>query len=76
LRISNREKTLGDKINTVILTRPQNIAKRYKLALLVEMAHFDPISLDAKREVIQSVSTLLESTKRLKISFNEFFPTR
>ena len=67
--------TLDDKINTVIFPQRQNIAIRNKSAYW-QNSPIDPKSIDAKQEVIQNVSNLLESAKRLEISFNEFFPTR
>ena len=72
--IEPKEKlTLDDKMNTVIFPQRQSIEIRNKSALLEKIISIDPKSIDAKQEVIQNVSNLLESAKRLEISFNEFF---
>lgn len=65
--------TLDDKLNSVIFPRHQSFIIRDKSALLEKIISIDPKSIDAKQEVIQNVSILLESAKRLEITFNEFF---
>ena len=70
------KQTLDDKINTVIFPQRQFIAIRNKSALLGKILSIDPKSIVTKQEVIQNVSNLLESAKRLESSFNEFCPTR
>ena len=73
-KIEPKEKlTLDDKMDTVIFPQRQSIKIRNKSAYLEKIITIDPKSIDAKQEVIQNVSNLLESAKKLEIHFNEFF---
>ena len=58
-----------DKMNAVIFPQRQSINIKDKLAFLEKTISIDPKSIDAKQEVIQNISNLLESTKKLDISF-------
>ena len=58
-----------DKMNAVIFPQRQSIYIKDKLAFLEKAISIDPKSIDAKQEVIQNISNLLESTKKLDISF-------
>ena len=58
-----------DKMNAVIFPQRQSIYIKDKLAFLEKTISIDPKSIDAKQEVIQNISNLLESTKNLDISF-------
>ncbi len=62
-----------DKMNLVIFPKHQSFVIRDKSAVLEKIILIDPKSIDAKQEVIQNVLSLLESAKRLEITFNEFF---
>ena len=63
-------------MDTVIFPQRQSIKIRNKSAYLEKIITIDPKSIDAKQEVIQNVSKLLESAKRLEISFDEFFSNK
>ena len=64
---------LDDKINTIIFPQRQSIKIEDKSAFLEKIISIDPKSIDAKQEVVQNVSQLLESAKKLEIRFKEFF---
>ena len=73
-KIEPKEKlTLDDKMDTVIFPQRQSIKIRNKSAYLEKIITIDPKSIEAKQEVIQNVSNLLESAKKLEIHFDEFF---
>ena len=65
--------SLDDKMNTVILPQSQSIKINWRSVLLGKIISIDPKSIAAKQEVIQNVSDLLGSAKKLEIRFNEFF---
>ncbi len=65
--------SLDDKMNTVILPQSQSIKINGRSVLLGKIISIDPKSIAAKQEVIQNVSDLLGSAKKLEIRFNEFF---
>jgi hypothetical protein len=69
----NEKLALRDKINTVIFSRHQSFTIRNKSALLEKIILIDPKSIDAKQDLIQNVSSLLESARRLEITFDEIF---
>lgn len=70
------KQTLDDKMNIVISPLRQSIAIRDKSVLLYKIISIDQKSIDSKQEVILSVLSMLESAKRLEISFMNFFQTR
>jgi len=73
-KLGPKEKLIfNDKMNTVIIPQHQSIIFRDKSAALEKIISIDPKSIDSKQEVIQNVSNLLESAKKLDIIFNEFF---
>ena len=73
-KLGPKEKlTFNDKMNTVIIPQHQSITFRDKSAALEKIISIDPKSIDSKQELIQNVSNLLESAKKLDIIFNEFF---
>ncbi len=67
------KRTFNDKMNNIIIAQHQSIIFRDKSAALEKIISIDPKSIDSKQEVIQNVSSLLESAKKLDIIFNEFF---
>lgn len=67
---------LDDKMNLVIFPRHQSFIIRDKSAVLEKLISIDPKSIDAKQEVIQNVSSQLDSVKRLEITFKDFFQIR
>ena len=67
------KRTFNDKMNNIIIPQHQSIIFRDKSAALEKIISIDPKSIDSKQEVIQNVSNLLESAKKLDIIFNEFF---
>ena len=69
----NEKLKFNDKMDTVIVPQHQAIAFRDKSVLLEKIIAIDPKSIDSKQEVIQNVSNLLESAKKLDVIFNEFF---
>ena len=73
-KLGPKEKLIfNDKMNTVIISQHQWIIFRDKSAALEKIISIDPKSIDSKQEIIQNVSNLLESAKKLDIIFNEFF---
>jgi len=73
-KLGPKEKLIfNDKRNNVIIPQHQSIIFRDKSADLEKIISIDPKSIDSKQEVIQNVSNLLESAKKLDIIFNEFF---
>ena len=73
-KLGPKEKLIfNDKMNTVIIPQHQSIIVRDKSAALEKIISIDPKSIVSKQEVIQNVSNLLESAKKLDIIFNEFF---
>jgi hypothetical protein len=72
--LEHKEKLIfDDKMNLVIFPRHQSFIIRDKSAVLEKLISIDPKSIDAKQEVIQNVSSQLDSAKRLEITFNDFF---
>ena len=67
------KQTLDDKMNSVIFSQRQSFVVKDKFALLEKILSIDPKSIDAKHEVLQNVSNLFESARRLEINFNEFY---
>ena len=63
---------LDDKMNAVIFPQRQSINIKEKSAFLEKTISIDPKSIDAKQEVIQNISNLVGSAKKLEISFDEF----
>ena len=61
-----------DKMNAVIFPQRQSINIKEKSAFLEKTISIDPKSIDAKQEVIQNISNLVGSAKKLEISFDEF----
>ena len=73
-KLGPKEKLIfNDKMNALIIPQHQSIIFRDKSAALEKIISIDPKSIDSKQEVIQNVSNLLESAKKLNIIFNEFF---
>lgn len=68
--------TFNEKMNRVIFPHHQSLGFIDKSALLEKIISIDPKSIDAKQEVIQNVSNLLESAKSLEISFDKFFSNK
>jgi hypothetical protein len=68
--------TFNEKMNSVIFPQHQSLGFIDKSALLEKIILIDSKSIDAKQEVIQNVSKLLESAKSLEISFDEFFSNK
>ena len=60
-----------DKMNAVIFPQRQSINIKEKSAFLEKTISIDPKSIDAKQEVMQNISNLLGSAKKLEISFDE-----
>ncbi|MBA2267342.1 MAG: hypothetical protein H0W19_03270 [Nitrosopumilus sp.] len=60
-------------MNSVIFSQRQSFVVKDKFALLEKIFSIDPNSIDAKHEVLQNVSNLFESVRRLEINFNEFY---
>lgn len=60
-------------MNSVIFSQRQSFVVKDKFALLEKIFSIDPKSIDAKHEVLQNVSNLFESVRRLEINFNEFY---
>ena len=65
--------TLDDKINHIIFPQRQTFNIRDKSAFLEKAISIDPKSIDAKQELIQNVSKLIESANKLEIWFNDLF---
>ena len=71
-KLGPKEKLIfNDKMNTVIIPQHQSIIFRDKSAALEKIISIDPKSIDAKQEVMQNISNLLGSAKKLEISFDE-----
>ena len=60
-----------DKMNAVIFPQRQSINIKEKSAFLEKTISIDPKSIDPKQEVMQNISNLLGSAKKLEISFDE-----
>jgi hypothetical protein len=67
------KQTLDDKMNSMIFSQLQSFVVKDKLALLEKILSIDPKSIKAKHEVLQNVSNLFESARRLEINFIEFY---
>ena len=62
---------LDDIMNAVIFPQRQSINIKEKSAFLEKTISIDPKSIDPKQEVMQNISNLLGSAKKLEISFDE-----
>ena len=62
---------LDDKMNAIIFPQRQTFNIRDKSAFLEKAISIDPKSIDAKQELLQNVSKLVESANKLEIWFNE-----
>lgn len=60
-----------DKMNSVIFPQRQSIDIKEKSAFLEKTISIDPKSIDVKQEVMQNISNLLGSAKKLENSFSE-----
>ena len=60
-----------DKMNAMIFPQRRSINIKEKSAFLERTISIDPKSIDAKQEVMQNISNLLGSAKKLEISFDE-----
>lgn len=70
--LEQKEKLIfDDKMNALIFPQRQSINIKEKSAFLEKTISIDPKSIDAKQEVMQNISNLLGSAKKLEISFDE-----
>jgi hypothetical protein len=68
----NEKLIFDDKMNAVIFPQRQSINIKEKSAFLDKTISIDPKSINAKQGVMQNISNLLGSAKKLEIIFDEF----